>query len=125
MGRCFRNYRLKENMKSIEEAKDLYLQGLLLALNTMKTGDYKTNNKIINKQVRPAFQYIVNRNKTECLLNLLEHDNLDLRIAVARELLPYQEEKAIYALSSIASSKVSGKSGIAEIVLKEWKNIPM
>lgn len=55
------------------------------------------------------------------LTHLTRHENLDVRIAAATDLLPLNERKAILALESAA--KKSGLSAFtAKMVLQEWRN---
>ncbi len=109
------------NFKNLEEAKDTIYEGHKKCHDAMEVGDVKTNNQIISKKVNPAFEYLKNNNGLRLLIEFLKHDDVGLRLATARSLLPYYEDISIDVLNDIIKKEIPKKSWKAEIILKEWK----
>ncbi len=110
---------------NVEEAIKTITESHKKTKKAMEMGDFKTNNKIVSKEMNPAFKYILNNNHAKSLIPLLKNNDLDLVIIIARRLLPHYEEIAIDALNNIIEKNTPHKCDVAEIVLKEWKGISL
>ncbi len=107
--------------KSIEDAKNTYIEGLKIAEKAGMQGDAKTNNNVIRNQVTPAFEYLKKEKELKILISYLDQDNdVNLKQSIAVALLPHYEEIAIKVLEEISNGNTSN-SFTAKMVLKQWR----
>jgi len=109
---------------SIEEAKMTILNGHFMCEKAMKVGDFKTNNRIVLKEVNPAFEYLKSNDSMSSLAEFLEHEDIDFRILIARELLPYYEDIATLVLQEVEKTNAARKGYMAKIILDQWREKP-
>lgn len=105
--------------------KDIIVQYVETARNhgdAIENGDYKKANSNYKKNMK-ALDKLRQFGKEGCdeLFNLLNHDNLRVRLSAATQLLNTKNKEAIHTLKKI--SKEPGIVGFsAKMVLKEWKS---
>ena len=110
---------------NIQQAISTIEQSHKKSKKAINQGNFKKNNKVILKEMSPAFRYIKENNLIRHLLPLLKNSDIDFRIIVPSRLLTYYKEITLETLNEIIDRGISGKSDVAEIVLKEWKGIPL
>ena len=109
------------DFKNCDEAKKAYTEGLKIALDAGREGDFKTNKKIMEGQVNPAFEYLKINNDLKILIPYLEQEeDINLKQAVAVALLPHYEEISVHVLEDISSRDLPN-SFTASMVLKQWR----
>ena len=112
---------MKKKLNSIQEAIEAIIESSQKHADASQTGDYKTANKNYDL-VDKAVLYLRENNGIEYLKELLNFDNISVKVVAASYLLKNADKNALTILEEIASKSYPHNSYTASMVLQEWKN---
>ncbi len=84
-------------------------------------GDYKTANKNYDL-MQKAVNFLRTNNGNDKLMELLKHEDVNVRVAAASFLLKHSEKQAIDVLEATTAMSIPNTSFNAKMVLQEWRN---
>lgn len=108
-------------INSIEIAIDIIIDTSIKYSETVENGNYRLGNKLQDK-MDCAAKYLKDNNCLKCLQNLLNHDNMQVRLSSAYYLLEIDEDVACHTLKNIANKNISHISTSAATILERWSS---
>ncbi len=103
------------------EALDIFISSSINQAKSTEEGDYKTGNKNYDRIVVVA-KYLKENNYLPDLKELLEHENVGVRIWASTYLLEVSEKEAKKSLLAIQKMNIPHHSFTAEMTLEEWNS---
>jgi hypothetical protein len=110
---------MKQNFNNSKEAINTIITSAQKHTYATDNGDYKTANKNYDLVVE-AVDYLKKNNELDKLKDLITHNEISVKVAVASFLIKYSDPQAIAILEEIASKAIPHHSFTAQILLKQW-----
>lgn len=111
---------MEKQINSIEKAIEIIIDSASKHSLASEIGDYRLANKNFDL-IRKAVHYLRENNRVDRLEELLDYEDINVRLAVASYFLAHNRAKAISVLENIISLEIPHKSFEAELVLEEFK----
>jgi hypothetical protein len=111
---------MKHEFDNIEAAINAITKSSIIHAQATEKGDYKTANKNYHI-IKDAIDYAKANGGSKQISELLEGEEVSVKVWVASFLLKEGETKSIRILEEIASKSIPLHSFNARMVLQEWK----
>jgi HEAT repeat protein len=107
-------------MSVVSNAVEKFIEASIQHGVGTETGNSKLANKSY-KVIKKNYDIIKENDLVNVLINLLEHENISVKLWAASYMLNIETEKAIAALKEVIGSKSPLISFSAEMTLSEWE----
>lgn len=112
---------MKNIFTNTESAIFSIIESAQIHSTASENGDYKKANKNY-EIIQKAVEFIIDNNQIDSLKNLLNHNEISVKIASASYLLKYFEKESLEVLEKIVTDSILFKSFEAKMILQEWRN---
>lgn len=102
-----------------DNALKLFIEAASKQAKFTEDGDYKNSNKQYDVIINVA-KYLKRTNNLRELINLLDNEDVGVKIWAATYLLEENEEKALLTLRNISNQDIKQHSFTAKMVIEEW-----